>query len=124
MPKNTLETQINKRMEGVYSISLSGSLNNDTYNYFENRVIDVLNHNPDLLVIDMENLQFISSMGIRVIIKAKKKLKENNAELALINLTEQIKKVFEVINALPNQKVFGTVQELDNYLAKIQNKYE
>jgi len=33
-----------------------------------------------------------------------------------INLQPQIKKVFEILNALPSLKVFASIQELDSYL--------
>jgi hypothetical protein len=37
-----------------------------------------------------------------------------------INLQPQIKKVFEILNALPSLKVFASIQELDNYLDAMQ----
>jgi len=40
--------------------------------------------------------------------------------LLLINAQPQIKKVFEIINALPSLAIFKDVEELDNYLTSMQ----
>ena len=39
-----------------------------------------------------------------------------------MNLKPQIKKVFEIINALPELNVFRSIEELDAYLDKMQKK--
>jgi hypothetical protein len=39
-----------------------------------------------------------------------------------MNLQPQIKKVFEIINALPSLQVFATIEELDNYLTEMQRQ--
>ena len=43
--------------------------------------------------------------------------------MLILNLKPQIKKVFEIIKALPSEKIFSTIEELDNYLAQIQQRY-
>ena len=39
-----------------------------------------------------------------------------------MKLKPQIKKVFEIIDALPSMNVFSGVQELDDYLDAMQQK--
>jgi hypothetical protein len=39
-----------------------------------------------------------------------------------INLQPQIKKVFDILNALPSLKVFASIQELDGYLDAMQTR--
>ena len=70
----------------------------------------------------MENLDYISSMGVRVIIKTQKKMKSLSGSSKLMNLKPQVEKVFEIINALPSDQVFSNEQEMDEYLDKIQKK--
>ena len=40
----------------------------------------------------------------------------------MAKLQPQIKKVFAIINALPDQQIFNSVEELDEYLAKMQKQ--
>jgi hypothetical protein len=42
--------------------------------------------------------------------------------VALTNLQPQIRKVFEIIQALPSLNIFESVEELDRYLAAMQRK--
>ena len=39
-----------------------------------------------------------------------------------MNLQPQIRKVFDIIQALPSLNVFESVEELDQYLAEMQRK--
>jgi anti-anti-sigma regulatory factor len=42
--------------------------------------------------------------------------------MVLTNVPPQIRKVFEIIQALPSLNVFESVEELDRYLTGIQHK--
>lgn len=55
-------------------------------------------------------------MGLRVIAKAKKTLKEIDGEVSIVNVKPHIKEVFDIIKALPDQQIFRDMNELDNYL--------
>jgi hypothetical protein len=39
-----------------------------------------------------------------------------------MNLQPQIKKVFDIINALPSMQIFASIEELDEYLDAMQKK--
>ncbi|MCX6356979.1 MAG: anti-sigma factor antagonist, partial [Candidatus Aureabacteria bacterium] len=58
--------------------------------------------------------------GIRVIVKAQKAVKARSGKLMVVNLQPRVKKVFDIINALPGQQIFASVEELDKYLDAIQ----
>ncbi|NLI33918.1 MAG: hypothetical protein GX422_14245 [Deltaproteobacteria bacterium] len=40
----------------------------------------------------------------------------------MMNLQPQIKRVFEIINALPSLQIFSSIQELDDYLTEMQRQ--
>jgi anti-anti-sigma factor len=107
---------------GVFILYPVGSLDSNTYEILDKRIDLILEGSPKVIVLDMENLDYISSMGVRVVIKAKKNMMKNSGDLILMNLQPQIHKVFEIINALPSQQVFSSTQELDHYLDRIQRK--
>lgn len=68
----------------------------------------------------MEHLDYISSIGISSILKAKKAMKRIDGKLTLMHLQPQVKKVFDIINALPSQRIFTSTRELDEYLDRMQ----
>ena len=105
---------------GVTVISPIGSIDANTYDILEEKVDEVLRQSPDVIIFDMEFADYISSTGIRVLLKTKKALKATNGKMVFMNLQPQIKKVFEILKALPTLKVFASIEELDNYLDVMQ----
>lgn len=108
--------------KGVFVISPIGSVDSDMYLILQKEVEAVLAKLPKVIIFDMRGVNYISSAGLGVVFKTKKFLKQNKGELYLVNLTPPVKKVFDIVNALPEQDVFASVEELDNYLDKIQSE--
>lgn len=117
-----LTVNTKERNPGVFIVSPVGSLDSNTYTILDKRLDLILEGAPRTIILDMEQLDYISSMGMRVIIKTKKSLQKTDGNLILINLQPQIKKVFEIINALPSQQIFSSTEELDYYLDRMQRK--
>jgi anti-anti-sigma factor len=118
----SLKVKTKEKQAGVFVISCIGSLNTNTYSSLETRLNLIFEGHPKLIVFDMENLDYISSMGVRVILQTQKKMKSLNGSSKMMNLKPQVEKVFEIINALPSDQVFSTEKEMDEYLDKIQKK--
>lgn len=120
--KMALTAQVKEREPGVYVFSPSGSLDTNTYRILEARVEDALPQSPSTVVFDMADLDYISSMGLRVILKTQKNMKQQGGDVLLINMKPQIEKVFEIVNALPSFTIFKDTEEMDSYLDKMQKK--
>ena len=107
---------------GVFVLSSEGSLDTNTYSILEKQVDSILEGAPKAIIFNMEYLNYISSMGVRVILKARKALENRGGNIVLLNLKPHIKKVFDIINALPSEQVFSSVEEMDRYLDRMQRK--
>ncbi len=117
-----LNVTTQEKSPDVQMLSLAGSLNTSTFPILEKAVSTVLGKSPSLLIFNLEFLEYISSAGIRVILKANKTMQRANGKVMFTNLQPQIKKVFEIINALPHQQVFSSIEEMDSYLDAMQKK--
>ena len=117
-----LNVTTQEKSPGVQMLSLGGSLNTSTFPILEKAVNTVLGKSPSLLIFNLEFLEYISSAGIRVILKANKAMQRANGKVMFTNMQPQIKKVFEIINALPHQQVFSSIEEMDSYLDAMQKK--
>src|SRR5215831_9743139 len=107
--------------EGFVTIRPAGSLDSNTYTDLQEHIAAVTQRKPGALVLDLKDLTHISSAGVRVLM-AQKAMKAAKGGFAIINLQPQIRKVFEIIMALPSSNVFESVADLDRYLAGIQKK--
>jgi anti-anti-sigma factor len=107
---------------GIFSVSPVGSLDSNTAPALEERLRPILASGPKAVILDLAGLEYISSAGIRVVVATRKALKGKEGKLLLVNLPPQIRKVFDIIQALPSLNVFRSVAELDEYLGAMQEK--
>ena len=117
-----LKVKVEKKTRDAYIVSPVGYLNSQTYDRLDEKIATLLELMPKLVVMDMQGLEYLSSAGIRVILKTRDTLNKSDGKLVFMNLKPQIKKVFDIINALPSMKIFTGVDELDDYLDAIQKK--
>ena len=87
----------------VARVCLAGALNTDTAPAFEARLREVTDRNFSLTVLDMKDLDYISSAGLRVIFKAAKEVKGSGNRLAAANRKPHIEKVFEILKAVADR---------------------
>ena len=115
-----LKVKSTTREPGVITISPIGSIDAHTYSVLDEKMDEILLQQPDIIIFDMEFADYISSTGIRVLLKTKKALKETDGRMVFMNLQPQIQKVFDILKAIPTLKVFASIEELDNYLDVMQ----
>ena len=119
-----LKVKSYSKRPGVVVISPIGSINAGTYSILEEKVDEILESPPDVIIFDMEFADYISSTGIRVLLKTKKAMKAANGRMVFMNLQPQIQKVFDILKAIPSLKVFASIQELDQYLDSMQKRVQ
>ncbi|MFB3091257.1 MAG: STAS domain-containing protein [Gammaproteobacteria bacterium] len=115
-----LQVDINYRSNELCEILLTGSLDTDTASQLEEKLETVFDSASKELLFNMKKLDYVSSAGIRVIAMACRKMKEKGGEILTISMQPQIQKVFEIVKALPNLKMFKSWEEMDEYLDAMQ----
>ena len=111
-----LDIKIIKKRDYVYSVELTGSIDLETYQQLEEELKEIIDERTKAVILDMSNVNYISSIGIRVIMWAKKALQGKHATFAMINLQPQIKKVFDIMKILPMLDIFEDMPEADKYI--------
>ncbi len=101
---------------------LIGSLDTDTAPQFDDKAGEISLPSVKLVMLDMKHLEYISSAGIRSVFKLFKMMKNRGGKVGASNRQPQIIKVFEIIQALPDMQIFANDEEMDEYLAVVQEK--
>ncbi|UCB54529.1 MAG: STAS domain-containing protein [Thiotrichales bacterium] len=117
-----LEIEIHAEPHEGKRISLAGSLDTDTAPQLQDKIDQEIDSTVHMIIMDLHRLQFLSSAGLRVIFKTKKFMDEHHGKFMLLNLQPQVRKVFDIIKALEGMNVFRSQEEMDDYLAAMQNK--
>lgn len=73
------------------------------------------------LVFDLARLEYISSAGIRAVVRARKAL-AGRGRVTVAHLQPAVRKVFEIVRALPSADVFASDAEFDAYLDAMQRR--
>lgn len=89
-----MSLNIEKKFSDGNTIVLSGRLDTVTAPQLEAALETILS-DSDALVLDMANLEYISSAGLRVILKAQKAM-NTKGTMKLIHVGESIMEVFDI----------------------------
>lgn len=116
-----LKVSVENRGEGTYTIRPEGSIDTNTFMTLQNEVDPILEKSK-VIIFDMKDVNYVSSAGVGVVLLAEQSLKATNGKVLMVNLQPQIKKVFDIVKALPDQQVFSSLEEMDRYLKEVQRK--
>ena len=76
-------------------LALEGRLDTTTAPQLENE-LKVSLYDIKELTLDMENLEYLSSAGLRVLLAAQKHMQKQQGNMVIVNVNEIIMEVFEV----------------------------
>ena len=118
----SLKITTEERKPGVFVVTLAGRLDSTTSSACEEKIEPLLKKGTRVLMLDLENMDYISSMGLRAILAARKALQDHGGHVLLLHLQPQVAKVFELADILPKTSIFDSVKSADIFLEAIQNK--
>jgi anti-sigma B factor antagonist len=85
-----------RQQDDIVIFSLSGRLDSNTSPDFEKRLSGVIRQGTRCLVVDFGALDYISSAGLRVILKATKDIKRAEGRFVLCAMKDYVREVFEI----------------------------
>lgn len=108
--------EIKESKERYYKIlRLSGRLDTTTYKKFEDYISHVLEQNNKWLLINLADVSFISSSGLRVFLSALKQAKAKKGNIVLCSLSENVAEVFKMSGFKSFFEIFNTEDEAKKY---------
>ncbi|MDJ0668965.1 MAG: STAS domain-containing protein [Desulfobacterales bacterium] len=102
----SLQVYISEKREGLFVLEPVGSINTITSRSLQKLVERICASKPHIIMFDLERVDFINSKGLRVILKVYRAINALGGRVVLVNFQPHIKEVFEIINALPEQRIF------------------
>ena len=84
---------------GVLTVSVTGKIDSANADAVENEINELRKNEHVALVIDFENLEYISSAGLRVILKAQKSM-NTKGSMKLTGVNDSIMEVFDITGFL------------------------
>ena len=100
-----------RRTADIVTLSLSGKLDTTTAKTFEAKILAQIESGDRRFVIDLAQLEYVSSAGLRVFILAAKRLNSANGKIVLCSLKDPVKEVFDIAGFLPVFSIYGSHDE-------------
>lgn len=102
---STLDIQMEEHGD-VLSIALAGSLDTDTADSFDEALTARLEAGWHKVVVDVEQLEYISSAGIGVLVGSVNQLQESNGDMYLVKVPPKIEQVLDMLCLMELFSVF------------------
>ena len=118
----SLTVDVQPAKAGHQRVAVGGSLDTYTFGEFDTALAPVLSSDIKALVLDLAELTYISSAGIRSIFKCRKALSGRGGKVLVANAQPPIRKVFDVVRAVPMTEIFSSMEEADAYLDVMQQR--
>lgn len=84
------------RKDNVLTVKVKGRVDGSNANDFQNKIKDSVTSKDQVVMLDMAELSYISSAGLRVVLMVAKSLEQRKAKFMLYSLSDSIKEVFEI----------------------------
>ncbi len=118
----TFNISISRRLTGSWNVVMEGRLDTSTYQIAEEKLKTIMEAKTANVVCDMGRLDYISSMGLRVIMALQKAIVRNGGFLVMLELQPPVAKVIEIAQALPREQIFSSIEEADRYFDLMQKR--
>lgn len=82
--------------DGLVRLALRGELDLSTVSQVEEELRRVEAAEPELVVLDLGELSFLDSTGLRLIVTADQRARENGRRLAIVKGPESVQRVFAI----------------------------
>jgi anti-anti-sigma factor len=106
-----MELKTRKEKE-VIVIYLAGRLDVHLSADIEKEINALIKAEPDKhLLLNLEDVEYMSSSGLRIFVSTMRILKENNRKLKLSNINNAVKKIFEVVELMDMFDIHETEED-------------
>lgn len=102
----------------AHVVHLNGMLSAVTYQGLEKELQHLIAGGTQLIVLDLQGLEFLGSTGIRVLLQTLKTLRAQGGDVRTLNVPKAIQEVFDLVQLFPASQAFANKAELQAALAK------
>jgi anti-sigma B factor antagonist len=102
-----------ERKEGFLILSLEGRLDTNNSKIFEEKIFKLIDQGETRLVIDLSQVDYVSSAGLRGFLLASKRLSPGRGRIVFCSLQEPVKEVFDIVGFF---SIFSISQSQDEAL--------
>lgn len=114
-----MSISINVKKEQLFSIvHVSGKIDASTSDDLEDCLINLLENGENKIILDLENIEYISSAGLRVLIVITKQLYDTG-HFCICNLSDNVMEIIEMAGFNVFMNIYGDLDDARSKIAEI-----
>lgn len=106
-----IEVNVTETANAVTLVEVNGRVDSMNANQFRAGLIDQINNGNVQLVLDLSNVDYMSSAGLREIIATLKKAKKEKGDLRLVQPSKRVLDVLEMAGLQTIFRIYATQDE-------------
>jgi anti-sigma B factor antagonist len=95
----------------VNKVKIKGYLDSSTFPQLQEHLDNLLREGNHYYLLDLENLTYISSAGLGVLMGILREVREKQGDLKIINMSDKIERVFSLLGFSRLMKVYSSEEE-------------
>ncbi|MBT5873019.1 MAG: STAS domain-containing protein, partial [Candidatus Latescibacteria bacterium] len=104
--------KIKNSPQGDYSIvTCSGRIDSDNYSQAEAALTEIVDAGNHHLILNLSDLDYISSAGLRTLINLAKKIKYHNGTIAAALMKRDVREIFDIAGFHVLIPTYDTIEE-------------
>jgi anti-sigma B factor antagonist len=92
-------------------MKIMGSIDSETAPQFDRALSELLNGNRNKIVLNLQGVDFLSSAGLRAMVKALKDAQKSGGDVRLAAVSQPIEVILRTVGMLQMFKMFSTSEE-------------
>lgn len=97
--------------QGVSVMKVKGRVDSDSAPELDAALMNLLNENRNKLILDLQEVNYISSAGLRAMVKAYQAAKKSGGDVRLASVSEPIEVILRTVGMMQMFKMFATNEE-------------
>jgi anti-sigma B factor antagonist len=95
----------------VSVMKVTGRVDSETAPELDNALTGLLNNNRNKIVLDLQSVDYLSSAGLRALVKALKNAKTAGGDLRLASISEPVEVILRTVGMLQMFEMYPSEQE-------------
>jgi anti-sigma B factor antagonist len=112
------EINLEELPDGITLVHVAGSLDGHTFEYMEQALTNLFENGSTRLIMSLEEVEYISSAGAGVFIGTLSESHERGGDIVLLNPTEPVQEVFDMLGLSQLFKLAHTTEEAVELLSR------
>ena len=108
MPTLSIETN---NTQSVSVINVNGRVDSDTAPELDNALTKLLTDNKNKIILNLQGVDFLSSAGLRAMVKALKDAQHSGGDVRLVSVSEPTEVILRTVGMLQMFKMYSTYEE-------------